>query len=730
MNLLRKGSIKHKLMIIGFLISGVACLLAGIMLIGQELIAARQSFREKLEVNAQIFGTSSTAALIFNDQQAAGESLSALKSVRSIVCAVLYSKSGAVFASYHRKESAEECRPHVIDPDVPHIGTDHADIFKAIRLDNEIVGSLYIKSDVRGIYIQILWYILTVFVVMVISLSFVFLILSRLQKIITKPLIDMADVMRTVSSKKDYSVRVAVQSADESGFLAEGFNEMLSQIQNRDTELELHRKHLQDLVDRRTEELARTNTELQQELGERRKAEEKLLHDAYHDVLTGLPNRALFTDRLSHAIALAKRHEYFFAILFMDIDNFKFVNDSLGHIIGDQLLVTLSRNLQACLRPEDTIARFGGDEFAILIEGIGSVVNAAQTAERIQDELTLPLRVGTHDMFVTMSIGIAFSMLKHEKPEEFLRDADTAMYQAKSQGKAKYIIFNLGMHARAVERLQLETDLRKAIELQEFVVYYQPILSLRNKLLVGFEALVRWQHPTRGLVCPGDFIPLAEETGLILFIDQIVLREACAQMHKWKTQFPGSALSFMNVNLSNLQLAQSDLFELVSRTLEETGLDPNGLLIEITESVVITNPESTAAMLKRLKALGVHLYIDDFGTGYSSLSYLHNLPIDGLKIDRSFIRKVGNNGEGMEIIKTILLLAKDMNVAVIAEGLETTNQVSQITSLHCEYGQGFLFSRAVESGEAEAFIGRPAETDGRPAAADGQPRTADPKRKT
>jgi EAL domain-containing protein (putative c-di-GMP-specific phosphodiesterase class I) len=309
-----------------------------------------------------------------------------------------------------------------------------------------------------------------------------------------------------------------------------------------------------------------------------------------------------------------------------------------------------------------------------------------------------------HDIFVTASIGIALSTLTHEQPEQFLRDADTAMYQAKSQGRAKYVIFNSEMHSRAVERLQQETDIRKAIERQEFVIYYQPILSLENKLLVGFEALVRWQHPTRGLVYPGDFIPLADETGLILYIDQIVLREACAQMHKWKTQFPDTALSFMNVNLSNRQLAQPDLFDFVCRTLEETGLDPKSLLIEITESVVITHQESMAAVLNRLKALGVHIYIDDFGTGYSSLSYLHNLPIDGLKIDRSFIQKIGDKGEGMEIIKTILMLARDINVAVIAEGLETAKQVSQISSLQCKYGQGYFFSKAVESGEAESFI--------------------------
>jgi diguanylate cyclase (GGDEF)-like protein len=406
-----------------------------------------------------------------------------------------------------------------------------------------------------------------------------------------------------------------------------------------------------------------------------------------------------------------RRKDYLYAVLFLDLDRFKVVNDSLGHIIGDQLLISFGRRLVDSLRPHDTIARLGGDEFAVLIEDINGLSNATYIAERIGAAMAAPFSVSGHEVFATGSIGIAVGSAEYERPEQILRDADTAMYQAKSHGRANFAVFEQGMHIHAVERLRLETDLRRAVERNEFVVFYQPIMSLKTNAVSGYEALVRWQHPDRGLLNPGDFLPMAEETGMIVTIDRIVLREACRQMQEWLLQYPDNSLAFISVNLSNKQFAQPDLVECVSRILQETGLDPAALKLEITENVIIENPEETASMLSRLKALGVRLYIDDFGTGYSALSYLHRLPIDGLKIDRSFIKRMGDHGENQQVVKTIMMLARDMNINVIAEGLETARQLEQIKALHCEYVQGYFFSKPVGSGQARSFLESPPGND-------------------
>jgi len=431
----------------------------------------------------------------------------------------------------------------------------------------------------------------------------------------------------------------------------------------------------------------------------------QLLHDALHDALTGLPNRALFIDRLQHAITLVKRRSsYLYGVLFIDLDGFKLINDSLGHTVGDLLLIAFSKKLVTCVRPEDTVARLGGDEFAVLLEDISGEGNALYVASRIKKELQNAFVISGHEVFITGSMGIALSSGGYDSPEQVIRDADTAMYQSKALRRADFTVFEPAMHAKAVERLSLETDLRRAIDRREFVTYYQPILSVASKCIVGFEALVRWHHPERGLIMPGGFIPLAEETGLIVAIDRLVLRDGCIQMKRWLDQFPGNSLDFVSVNLAHKQILQPDLVDHVARVLEETGLRPEHLKLEITENVLFENPESAATLLTRLRGLGVQLYIDDFGTGYSSLSYLHRLPINGLKIDRSFIKRIGEAGENNAIIRTILTLARDMNIDAVAEGVETTNQLAHIESLNCAYWQGFLFSKPVNSETAQALI--------------------------
>ncbi|WP_199300327.1 bifunctional diguanylate cyclase/phosphodiesterase [Trichocoleus sp. FACHB-262] len=437
---------------------------------------------------------------------------------------------------------------------------------------------------------------------------------------------------------------------------------------------------------------------LAQDVTERKWAEEQLLHSALHDALTHLPNRALFMDRLEHAMQRAKRSAgHLFAVLFIDLDRFKLINDSLGHLIGDELLVAIARRLTACLQLGDTVARLGGDEFAVLLEDIPDLSDATQMAERIKQALALPFNLSGYEVFTTASIGIALYTPSYVQPENLLRDADIALYRAKAVGKACYEVFNLSMHAHAVERLQLETDLRRAIDRQEFQVRYQPIVALATGAIVGFEALVRWHHPQRGLVAPTEFIAVAEETGLIVPLGHWVLQEACQQVANWQVRFPFCQPLTISVNISGRQFSQTDLMTQVSQILQTTQLAPGSLKLEITETVLMENSEPAIAMLLALKTLNIQLYMDDFGTGYSSLSYLHRFPIDVLKIDRSFVTTIDTNSKNSAIVQTIITLAHNLGMQVIAEGVETAVQHTQLNQMGCEYGQGYLFSKPVSA---------------------------------
>ncbi len=478
----------------------------------------------------------------------------------------------------------------------------------------------------------------------------------------------------------------------------------------------------------------------------RKIAEDKLVHDALHDMLTGLPNRALFMDRLGHAIELSKRRpEVWFAVLFIDLDRFKVVNDSLGHLVGDRLLIAIAQRLETCLRAGDTVARLGGDEFAILLENIKNTEDAIHIAERVQAELAEPFYLNEYQVFTSASIGIVCSGLPqhpteicelsiapnlenadretslsglssdspvpnvpfrtlYDRPEELLRDADAAMYHAKGLGKARHEVFDLSMHTRAVALLQLENDLRRALDSQEFRLYYQPIVSLTSGRISGFEALLRWYHPLRGLVSPGEFILVAEETRLIVPIGWWMMRSACRQIHQWHQKFPANPPLTVSVNLSNQQFKQPDLIDRLREILQETQLDPRTLKLEITEGVIMDNAESAAAILADLKKLEIQLYIDDFGTGYSSLSRLHTFPTDALKIDRAFVSRMTEDQGNEAIVQTILILASHLGMDVIAEGIETIEQLNLLRALECEYGQGYFFSKAVDSIAATLLI--------------------------
>jgi len=460
-------------------------------------------------------------------------------------------------------------------------------------------------------------------------------------------------------------------------------------------------------AERHVEELSRHIAEQERISVQLQESKDHFRHAAFHDALTNLPNRALLAENLKFVIERAKQHEdYQFAVLFLDLDRFKNVNDSLGHSIGDQLLITMARRLESCIREVDMVARLGGDEFAILLDGIPNQAEATNMARRIQEKLQSPFNLSGHEVFTTTSIGIAVSSTGYDDPENMLRDADTAMYRAKAQGKACYEVFDKGMHTHAVYVLQMENDLRRAIEREELRVYYQPIVALENGQLAGFEALIRWQHPERGFINPSDFIPLAEDTGLIVPLGLWILKRACQQLCQWQWQSPANRSLFMSVNLSGKQVAQPDLVENIRDILDETHVDAKHLKLEITESAVMENAEMAARLLKRLKALGVQLSIDDFGTGYSSLSYLHRFPVNTLKIDRSFVGRIGEAAENIEIVRTVISLAENMGMEVVAEGIETLSQLTQLRKLKCQYGQGYLFSRPVDAQSVSAWISK------------------------
>lgn len=443
-----------------------------------------------------------------------------------------------------------------------------------------------------------------------------------------------------------------------------------------------------------------------EDVSKRKQAEERLLHDALHDKLTGLPNRALFMERLGRSLSRTRRMtDYRFAVLFVDLDRFKNVNDSLGHLAGDQLLQMTSRKLEACVRPGDTVARMGGDEFALLLDDIESDETATHVADRIQKRLSMPMRINNQEIFSTASIGIVLGDAQYQQPEDLLRDSDMAMYKAKTSGKAHHEFFDIGMKNKATTLLQLESDLRRAVQRNEFKLEYQPIVSLVAGRIAGFEALVRWRHPERGTVSPGDFIPLAEDTGLILPIGRWALREACRQITVWQNSSRGKMLPLtMAVNLSARQFGQPDLVRYVEGVLRQCNLDPRYLKLEITESVIMGNADAATAMLLQLKELGVKLSIDDFGTGYSSLSYLHRFPINSLKIDRSFVSRMDVSDENEEIVRTIVTLAHNLKMDVIAEGVETAEQLAHLRALECHYGQGYYFGGPMDGTTAGAFI--------------------------
>jgi diguanylate cyclase (GGDEF)-like protein len=480
--------------------------------------------------------------------------------------------------------------------------------------------------------------------------------------------------------------------------------EVLARIQTH-LSLRFAQKEISQLNAELEQRVRQRTAQLEQEIAERLQVQERLLHLALHDVLTGLPNRTWFMKRLEQLLQQVHQQSgYHFAVLFLDCDRFQAVNDSLGHLVGDQLLVSIARRIELCLRPGTMLCRLGGDEFAILLQDIEKPSDTIKVANGILLELAAPFQIGDYQVFTNVSIGIAMGSDIYKQPEHILRDADTAMYRAKANGKACYQMFEQTMHSRALHNFQLESDLRHALERHELIAYYQPIIRLDNNQIDSFEALVRWNHPEKGLVDPSKFIPIAEETGLVMAIDLFVLQQACQQLRSWRDEGLADASLTMNVNLSVKHFMSFDLLKQIDHVLRETGITGSSLRLEITKSDIMENAEFAGKIISQLRDRHIQLSIDDFGTGYSSLSYLHRLPIDHLKIDRSFVMRIGKNGKNTEIIRAIIALAKSLDMFTIAEGVETQDQLDQIRELKCEFCQGYLFSKPVEASAARNLL--------------------------
>ncbi len=452
-------------------------------------------------------------------------------------------------------------------------------------------------------------------------------------------------------------------------------------------------------------QLAATELQLRLQIAERETREQKLQHDTLHDALTGLPNRTLFMKRLAEATQRARRgDDGLFAVLFLDIDGFKLVNDSMGHHVGDELLVTVARRLEECVRGGDVVARLGGDEFAVLLERIADVRDSAMVAERAQEALGRPFTVGGYEHSTSASIGVALSTGASEQPEYILRSADIAMYRAKNSGRGRFEMFDRAMHAEALTRLQIESDLRHAFERNEFFLHYQPIISLDDGRIIGVEALVRWQHFERGVVSPATFVPVAEDTGLVVPLGRWVLREACRQGQIWQARFESGRPFAVSVNLSVREFAQPDLVRQVAAILDETGLPPHHLNLEITESAIIGQQHPAIETIQELRRLGVRIHLDDFGTGYSALSYLHRLPLDAVKVDRAFTSAIDSEERPMHVVRAIVSLAHAIGLEVVAEGVSSPRQLALLREMGCDLGQGFLFARPGSAEDLERTL--------------------------
>jgi diguanylate cyclase (GGDEF)-like protein len=681
MRALRDFSIRSKLMFIVMLASGAALLLASAAFVAYELITFRAAMTSNLETLADILGSNCQAALTFNDPATAEETLSGLRAEKHILAAAILAKDGRLFATYVRPDLTT-IPAFAAQADGFAFEQDSLVVYRPIVLAGERIGTVSVRSDLAAMRSRLMRYVVIVLIVLTASSLAAFLLSARLQSVISRPISHLVETARRVSIDRDYAVRARKHGQDELGALIDSFNEMLERIS--ESSVALQRAH--DDLERRVHD---RTLELRQEIAARKRVEETIRRLAYHDALTGLPNRLLFGDRLSQALARAERSRRMLAVLFLDLDRFKIINDMLGHAIGDMALCEIGRRLLDNLRVEDTVARLGGDEFLVLLPAIDAMSDATLVAEKIVRALQPAVEVEGHPLNVTVSIGIAVFPLHGRDGETLIKNADLALYHAKEHGRNNWQLYVTNNEEPAFERLSLANDLRHALDRGQFRLYFQPQINVRTNEIVSVEALLRWDHPERGLLAPRAFIGLAEEIGVMTQIGEWVLRSTCRQGRIWRDS--GLSTLRLAVNVSVRHFRNTGFDEALARIASEERFGLESLELEVTESAFMENITEAVRTMQALKRRRATIVIDEFGTGYSSLSHLRRLPVDALKITHSFVKEIPADADNVAIVTLIIAMAHNLGLRVVAVGVETPEQRDFLLSRQCDLMQGYLF---------------------------------------